>query len=238
MFDRPCVPFIFASLRIRIDGAPPVLVRCRFFRFLSRRARSSRVGVATTRRLRQAGQIGLVVESRPHDAPHRGVRLQRGRVDPDRRALDHARRDEACCTQVNTVRCVSTSIRRRVREMVEWSGTASSTAMPKKRRIASESAARQAMIAPSQCLQSTRPTTRENRCRRETRPATSGGIEPLALPFDERIEAVGVQQGVHSTIERMGDRLGQVGRGDPEGFLSSACASGAHGHANENKVYR
>ena len=62
---------------------------------------------------------------------------------------------------------------------------------------------------------------------------TGGGIEPLALPFDERIEAVGVQQGVHSTIERMGDRLGQVGRGDPEGFLSSACASGAHGHANE-----
>ena len=64
--------------------------------------------------------------------------------------------------------------------------------------------------------------------RGETRPATGGGVEPVALPFHERIEAVGVQQGVHSTIERVGDRLGQVGRGDPEGFLSSSCASCAH----------
>ena len=64
--------------------------------------------------------------------------------------------------------------------------------------------------------------------RGETRPATGRGVEPLAVPFDERIEAVGVQQGVHSPIERVGDRLRQVGRGDPEGFLSSSFASCAH----------
>ena len=69
-----------------------------------------------------------------------------------------------CCTQVNTARCVSTSISRRVREIVEWSGTSSSTAMPKKRRIASESAARQAMPRSESMLQSTPPTTRESRC--------------------------------------------------------------------------
>jgi hypothetical protein len=40
---------------------------------------------------------------------------------------------------------VSRSINRRVREIVEWSGVYSSSAMPTKRRSASESAKRQAI---------------------------------------------------------------------------------------------
>ena len=67
---------------------------------------------------------------------------------------DVARR---CCTQVNTARCVSTSIKRRVREMVEWAGAASSTAMRRKLRIASESPARQA-IPRSESIPSKYPT--------------------------------------------------------------------------------
>jgi hypothetical protein len=50
-----------------------------------------------------------------------------------------------CWTHVKTVRCVSTSINRRVREIVEWSGDAASSPRPRKLRTASESAARQAM---------------------------------------------------------------------------------------------
>ena len=49
------------------------------------------------------------------------------------------------CTQVKTARWVSTSLNRRVRESVEWSGPAASRPSPTKLRTASESAARQAM---------------------------------------------------------------------------------------------
>jgi len=50
-----------------------------------------------------------------------------------------------CRTQVKTARCVSRSINRRVREIVEWSGGASSRPTPRKSRNANESAARHAM---------------------------------------------------------------------------------------------
>jgi hypothetical protein len=48
-------------------------------------------------------------------------------------------------TQVKTARWVSRSINRRVREIVEWSGGASSRSTPKKSRNANESAERHAM---------------------------------------------------------------------------------------------
>src|SRR5205085_6658678 len=55
-----------------------------------------------------------------------------------------------CSAQVNTARCVCRSINRRVREIVEWSGGASSNPTRGKSRNANESAARQAMprVAP------------------------------------------------------------------------------------------
>jgi hypothetical protein len=55
------------------------------------------------------------------------------------------RRANTSNTHANTAVCVSRSISRRVREIVEWSGVSSSNAMPTKRRRASESANRQAM---------------------------------------------------------------------------------------------
>ena len=48
-------------------------------------------------------------------------------------------------TQVNTAWCVSTSINRRVLEIVEWSGVSLLAGTPRKSRRLSESAARQAM---------------------------------------------------------------------------------------------
>ena len=50
-----------------------------------------------------------------------------------------------CSTQVNTARCVSSATRRRVREIVEWSGGCSSKATPRKSRSANGSAAHHAM---------------------------------------------------------------------------------------------
>jgi hypothetical protein len=50
-----------------------------------------------------------------------------------------------CSSQVNSASWVSMSIKRRVREIVEWSGGASGSTNPRKSRSANESAARQAM---------------------------------------------------------------------------------------------
>jgi hypothetical protein len=50
-----------------------------------------------------------------------------------------------CKTHVKTARCVSRSIRRRVREIVEWSGVGSCSSSSRKLRMLNESAARQAI---------------------------------------------------------------------------------------------
>ena len=61
-------------------------------------------------------------------------------------------------TQVNTARCVSRSISRRVREIVEWSGGASGSVRPRKSRSVNESAARHAMPR-SESIPSKEPTS-------------------------------------------------------------------------------
>jgi hypothetical protein len=50
-----------------------------------------------------------------------------------------------CSIQAKTASCVSTSIKRRVREIVEWSGGVSGNTNPRKSRSANESADRQAI---------------------------------------------------------------------------------------------
>ena len=66
--------------------------------------------------------------------------------------------------QVNTARCVSSAIRRRVREIVEWSGDAWSSPMPRKSRNANESAARQAMPRSESMPSNSRSKAAGNRC--------------------------------------------------------------------------
>jgi len=79
----------------------------------------------------------------PHDRAHRRVRFQSCGNRWPRACPRSARAAPATSnTQANTAACVSRSISRRVREIVEWSGVASSSAMPTKRRSASESAKR------------------------------------------------------------------------------------------------
>jgi hypothetical protein len=118
-----------------------------FFRFRSNRASSARVGVAmpdasasrvshasyaspVSRRtmLRIAALASSVVASIPI-------------VCPSTRWASASR----CNTHVNTAWCVSTSISRRVRDRVEWSGGASCSAKSRNCRMLSESAARHAM---------------------------------------------------------------------------------------------
>jgi hypothetical protein len=91
-------------------------------------------------------------------------------------------------TQVKTARCVSRSINRRVREIVEWSAGGASKATPRKSRNANESAARQAMPRSD--------------ARWQARP-THLRIKTGALGFREVIEDVFAQQLIQAPIKRV-----------------------------------
>ena len=94
-----------------------------------------------------------------------------------------------CRIQVKTVRCVSTSINRRVREIVECSGGVSSRPRPRKPRRASESAVRHATFRVD-VFEVPDQQQPEVRAWRQTRPAHGLRIERGALGFDEFVERV------------------------------------------------
>jgi hypothetical protein len=107
-------------------------------------------------------------------------------------------------THVKTTRCVSRSINRRVREIIEWSGGASSRPTPKKLRNAYESAARQAMPrSASDALEIADQQQPKIDPRRQSGPAHRLRIKAGALRLDEIIEAVLSQQLMQPLIEGM-----------------------------------
>ena len=118
-----------------------------FGRLRSKRANSARVGVAMPDAAAQLAQERLVTRARipAQDASKRRIGFQRRRVDADRLAPTRPASASRCSTQVKTARCVSTSIRRRVRDTVEWSGGAASSDTSRNCHRLSESAARHAI---------------------------------------------------------------------------------------------
>ena len=118
-----------------------------FFRLRSMRARSARVGVSIPEAWASFCQEVVIALARvaPHDASQGGIRCQRRRVNADRLPFDQSRVGEALHIHVQTASWVSTSINRRVREIVEWSGGASGSTRPRNSRSATESAARHAI---------------------------------------------------------------------------------------------
>ena len=99
-----------------------------------------------------------------------------------------------CRIQVKTARCVSRSIRRRVREIVECSGGASSRSSPRKPRSASESRGAPGnpalRIDPLEVPNQQQP---EVGPRQQTWTADCRGVERGALRLDKRVERVRVQ---------------------------------------------
>src|SRR6202165_6098628 len=89
--------FIFAIFASGSHGCFQSLFEVFFLRLRSRRARSSRVGVAIPRRLRETGQELLIALPgvAAHDAAHGRVRLERGGVDRDRLTLAQPRRRQS-----------------------------------------------------------------------------------------------------------------------------------------------
>ena len=110
-----------------------------------------------------------------------------------------------CSTQVKTARCVSTSIRRRVRDTVEWSGGAASSASSSCRRL-SESAAprnRTFRVQPLEVAEQQHPEVAP------TRPTDPVGIELGALLLDEGVEARRVENTIQAFVKRMARARGR-----------------------------
>ena len=100
-----------------------------------------------TRGLRELGQKFLIALAAvaSHDTAQRRIGFKRGCVNANRLPVYQPRFGGCLRIQVKTSRCVSRSINRRVREIVEWSGGASTNSISRNRRSAKESAARQAI---------------------------------------------------------------------------------------------
>ena len=165
----------------------------------------------------------------PNDAPQRRVRFERRPVDADRLALDQAGLLRHCSTQVKTARCVSSAISRRVREIVEWSGGASSRQTPRKRN-AKEFAARQAMPRSESMPSIADQQEPKIDARRHARSSHRFRVEARALGFDEIVKPMLVQQLIEpSSIERVTRSRRQGRRRHPHGRLSLAFVF-AHRH--------
>ena len=117
-------------------------------------------------RCSQAAQERIVSFARvsTDDAPQDRVRFKRRRVDADGLALQQPPSATRRSTQVKTASCVSTSIRRRVRDTVEWSGEASCTAMSRNcHRLTNRPRATPSPV-PTPGLRNSRATASGNSC--------------------------------------------------------------------------
>ena len=207
---RPCGPnastiFHLRDLRIRIDGAPPVLVRCRLLPLLVQAGEvvARRGGNARSPAPSRSDRPGSPPRCPAARAPHRGVRLQRGRVDPDRRALDHARRDEALLHpgEHGAMRSTSTGA-----GFGRWS-SGHRLAMP-------EAPNRQRVRRAPGCSHAFKvPDQQRAKIDRETRPATGGGIEPSS-----------------TNASKARSLAGWATAG--AGLVATQTCASAHGHAN------
>ena len=110
-----------------------------------------------------------------------------------------------CRTHVKTARCVSRSISRRVREIVEWSGGASSNANAEKvaQRQRVRRAPRDAALGVD-ALEVADQQQPEVDARRQTRAGPSSRRRRLAQRFDEVVEAL-LRAASDSAARRTGD---------------------------------
>ena len=131
---------------------------------------------------------------------------------------------------VNMAWCVSRSIRRRVREIVEWSGGASGNTRPRNSRSANESAARQAMArSASRAFEVANQQQPKVAPGRQPRPAVVG-VERLAELFDVPVEIVRVEDLIQTRVKRMGGAPRQIAGRHPHRRLFRTPSSFAHRH--------
>ena len=138
-----------------------------------------------------------------------------------------------CSTHVKTASCVSRSIRRRVRDTVEWSGGASASAtveeLPEAQRIASPPRNRAFRIQAFEVAQKQHP---EVAARRQTWPADPVRVELRTLRLDQGVEARLVEDTVQPLVERVARASRQIRAGHPHRPLPRTGAAFAHRHRN------
>ena len=128
-----------------------------------------------------------------------------------------------CKTHVKTARCVSRSIKRRVREIVEWSGGASGKVSPRKSRSVNESGRPPGdatlRIQPFEVADQQQPKID---ARRQARSAHRLGIERRTRGLGEVVKALFLEQLIQSCIERVARRRWQLRRRHPHARRSIA----------------
>jgi hypothetical protein len=160
------------------------------------------------------------------------VRLQRRRVDAPVLPLTNPASAARCRIQAKIAWCVSRSIRRRVREIVEWSGGASGNSSPRDSRSANESAARHPIARSA-----SRPSN--------TQSAAVGSSAQAAAPADRRQRRIGGRvprrthrnrgcRGSDSTACKRDVRHSAAGLGSPPtSTAASRALSFAHRHRRQ-----
>ena len=133
---------------------------------------------------------------------------------------------------MNTARCVSRSISRRVREIVDCSGCGLLEAQAQKaaqrERVGGAPRDAALRINPFDVADQQQP---EIRARRQTRAADRCGVKHDTSGFDELVETVRVQDVIQPLIERMPARRGQLVRGNPQFRRACPLSASTHGHA-------
>ena len=191
-----------------------------------------------TGRLRELGQPRLVRRARvpAHEAPHRRVGFQGGRIDSDRVPLDqvglgqplqHPGEHRLMGFEVQQAACARQRrvVRRGLvqREVEKGADTQRISRAPRDGPLRV-----QALKVPKQQQSEIAPPC-------QTRPPDAVGIERRALRLDEVVEARVVEDAIQPGIERLAGTRRQIRCGDPHTRLSVPRPLLPHRHAPEYK---
>src|SRR5215471_1236506 len=123
-------------------------------------------------------------------------------------------------THANTSRCVSSSISRRVRAMVVWSGAPSFSGIPTNSRMDSESPLATRCPVHYQCLRSNPPQQPKIDSRCQAWPPHHRRIKTAASAFHESVKIVFGQQLLQALVKGMAVGSRQGAGWNPELFLT------------------
>ena len=191
-------------------------------------------GCLDARGLRETRQKLLVRLARipSHDAPQRRVRLQRGRIDPDRLPLDEIRRrqdlqdpreDRAVCLQIDE------APRPRDRRVFRRDFVQAQAQKPTKGERVGGAPRDPALRVDT--LEVPNQQQPEVRAWCQTRAAEHRRIERSALRFDEFIEGVRVQDSIQALVERVPAGRRQLISRNPQSRCAGSVLTTTHGHA-------
>ena len=191
-------------------------------------------GRLDARRLRESRQKLLIRFARvaSHDAPQRGIGLERRRVDADRLAVDEIRRRQHL-QDPGKHRAVRLQIdqptRPRNRRVLRWRLIEAEAEKAAERQRVGRTPRDAALRVDTLEVADQQQT--EIRAGRQTGSAPRRRIERRTLRFDELVEPVRIEDLIQSLIERMAARRRQFIRRNPQSRRPCAVLPTTHGHS-------